>query len=249
MELRITAVSDKGCVRENNEDMVLVGKKLIRDDHLQGAIEPDSIFMVAVSDGMGGANAGEVASQIVLEMVRDGIYNLEPGKDDDFIKLSIGSLCKEIHQKILQEGIADTSKQGMGATLIALLHYDSRLIFMNAGDSRLYRFRDEILRQVSDDHSLRQLSKNSEVPTNIITNSFGGGKEFFIDIGPAGKRVMANDVFVLCSDGVTDMLTDDEIEEILCREGGEDTLLQACKDKGGKDNISYVIVEVSDVEE
>ncbi len=252
MKLRITAVCDKGCVRENNEDMVLVGKKLLRDNRLQGAIESNKehpIFIVAVADGMGGANAGEVASQMVLEMIRDGIYRLSSDLDVEALKSAITSLCLEAHQKVLNQGLADPVKQGMGTTLVGLLYYEGRLILINAGDSRLYRFRNGTLMQVSRDHSLRELSGNIVVPSNVIVNSFGGGNNFYVDVEPAGKKVLDGDIFFLCSDGVSDMLNDEEIEEILGKEEFDDKLLEAAKDKGGKDNISYVVVEVSGVEE
>jgi protein phosphatase len=251
MKLRITAVSDKGCVRENNEDMVLVGKKLIRDNRLQGAVEPgedNPIFIVAVADGMGGANAGEVASQLVLEMVREGIYGLEVGLDDEGIKAAIKSLCLETHQRVLHEGMADPAKRGMGSTLVGMFYYEGRLFLINAGDSRLYRFRNGILMQISRDHSLRELSGNSEAPSNVIVNSFGGGKAFYVDIEIASKKVLEGDIFLLCSDGVSDLLNDEEIEEELAKDGFEDSLLEASKNKGGRDNISYVLVEVSYVE-
>ncbi len=250
MKLRITGVSDKGCARETNEDMVLVGKKLIRDDRLQGAVEPgkDSpIFIVAVADGMGGANAGEVASQMVLEMLREGLYGLETGCDDDALKAAIKSLCLEMHQRVLNEGLVDPAKLGMGSTLVGLFYYDSRLFLINAGDSRLYRYRNDILMQVSHDHSLRALSGNSETPSNVILNSFGGGNAFYVDVEIASKKILEGDIFLLCSDGVSDMLSDEEIEEILGKEGFEDILLEASTRKGGLDNISYVIVEVNDV--
>lgn len=252
MKLRITAICDMGCVRQNNEDMVLVGKKLLRDDRLQGAVEPNEenpIFVVAVADGMGGANAGEIASQMVLEMFREGIYGLAAGLDDGALKTAINSMCLDIHQKVLQEGMADAAKIGMGTTLVGLLYYEGRLILINAGDSRLYRFRNGTLMQVSRDHSLRNLSGNSEAPSNIIVNSFGGGNNFYVDVEPAGKKALDGDIFILCSDGVSDMLNDEEIEAVLTREGFEDALLEAAKRKGGKDNISYVLTEVSEVEE
>ena len=241
-----------GCVRSNNEDMILVGKKLLRDDRLQGAVEPDKenpIFIVAVADGMGGANAGEVASQIVLEMFREGVFGLATGLDDEALKVAVNSLCLDIHQKVLQEGIADPAKRGMGSTLVGLLYYEGRLVLINAGDSRLYRFRNDTLMQISRDHSLHNLSGNSEAPSNVIFNSFGGGTTFYVDLEPAGKQILDGDVFLLCSDGVSDMLNDKEIEEILAGEGFEDALLEASKNKGGEDNISYVLVEVSGVEE
>jgi len=252
MKFRITAVSDKGCVRDSNEDMVLVGKKLIRDGRLQGAVElgkDNPIFIVAVADGMGGANAGEVASQMVLEMLREGLYGLETDLDDEALKTAITSLCLDTHQRVLHAGMADPAKRGMGATLVGLFYYDSRLFLINAGDSRLYRFRNDTLMQVSHDHSLRQLSGNSDTPSNVIINSFGGGKAFYVDIEIASKKVLEGDIFLLCSDGVSDMLSDEEIEEVLAKEGFEDALLEASKDKGGEDNISYVMIEVSNAEE
>jgi len=247
MKMRITAICDKGCVRENNEDMLLVGKKLLRDNRLQGAIEPNEehpVFIVAVADGMGGANAGEIASQMVLEMVRDGIYGLAASLTDEGLKISIRSMCLNIHQRVLQEGMDDQTKRGMGSTLVGLLYYEGRLFLINAGDSRLYRFRNDTLMQISRDHSLHELIGNIEVPSNVILNSFGGGNTFFIDIEPAGKKALDGDIFLLCSDGVSDMLNDEEIEAVLCKEGFEEALLEASKNKGGKDNISYVLVEL-----
>jgi protein phosphatase len=163
--------------------------------------------------------------------------------------MAINSLCLDIHQRVLQDGIADEGKRGMGSTLVSLLYYEGRLIFVNVGDSRLYRFRNGTLMQVSRDHSLRNLSGISEAPSNVIVNSFGGGTSFYVDIEPAGRKLLNGDVFLLCSDGVSDMLNDEEIEEVLAKDEFEDALLDASKDKGGKDNISYVLVEVSGVEE
>ena len=163
--------------------------------------------------------------------------------------MAINTLCLDIHQKVFQDGMADAAKRGMGSTLVSLLYYESRLIFINAGDSRLYRFRNGTLMQISHDHSLRNLTVNSEVTSHVITNSFGGGTAFYVDVEPAGRKLLDGDVFLLCSDGVSDMLNDEEIEEVLAKDGFEDALLDASKDKGGKDNISYVLVEVSGVEE
>lgn len=252
MKLRITAISDKGCVRENNEDIILVGKKLLRDERLQGAVELNEeriIFMVAVADGMGGANAGEIASQMVLETLSADIYGLQRGLDDEALKASISALCFAIHQNVLQAGLADQEKRGMGTTLIGLLYYEGRLILINAGDSRMYRFRNSTLMQLSRDHSLQKIIGDSSVPSNIIANSIGGGKDFYVDIEPAGKKVLEGDIFLLCSDGLSDMLNNDEIEEILGKEGFEDELLEAAKSKGGEDNISYVLAEVGGLEE
>lgn len=251
MKLRITAFCDVGCVRTNNEDMVLVGSKIIRDDSFQGAIELNEqrpIFLMAVADGMGGANAGEVASQIVLEGLLAKVHQLPSGLDAESLKTSIQTLCQEIHQSITSAGLQDSAKSGMGSTLVALLWYEGALYSVHAGDSRLYRFRNETLMQITEDHSMQKLVGNSEMPSNVIYNSFGGGSSFFVTVDPAGKKALDGDLFLLCSDGVTDMLSDEEIENILSHEGFEVVLLEQAKDKGGRDNISYVIAEVSGME-
>ena len=256
MKLRITAVCDVGSVRGNNEDMILVGEKVFRDERVQGAIELDeraSLFAVAIADGMGGANAGEVASEFVLVQLRTGLATIPTDLDDMAFHVAINALCLGIHQRVLHEGIADPAKSGMGSTLVGLLIYQGRLLFISAGDSRLYRFRDATLMQISRDHSLRELSAvgdaggTSQVPSNIIVNSFGGGSSFFVDIGVAARKVQDDDVFFLCSDGVSDVLSDEELEAILGTEGREDAVLAAAIDKGSQDNISYVLVEVSEI--
>lgn len=252
MKLRITAVCDVGCVRTNNEDMVLVGSKIIRDDNFQGAIELNEqrpIFLMAVADGMGGANAGEVASQMVLEGLLEKVQQLPSGLDAESLKISIQMLCQEIHQSITSDGLQDATKSGMGSTLVALLWYEGALFSVHAGDSRLYRFRNETLMQITEDHSMQKLVGNNEIPSNVIYNSFGGGSSFFVTVDPAGKKALDGDLFFLCSDGVTDMLSDEEIEAILSHEGFEDALLEKAKLQGGRDNISYVLAELSAVEE
>lgn len=256
MKLRITAICDVGSVRGSNEDMILVGERVFRDGRVQGAIELDeraSLFTVAIADGMGGANAGEVASQIVLEELRSGLVTIPTNLDDKAVNDAIKALCLEIHQRVLHEGIADAAKSGMGSTLVALLVYQGQLLFISAGDSRLYRLRDATLMQISRDHSLRELSAignasgTSQVPSNIIVNSFGGGSSFYVDVGVAARKVLDDDVFFLCSDGVSDVLSDEVLEAILGAEGREDAVLAAAIDKGSQDNISYALVEVSEI--
>lgn len=251
MKLRITAVCDIGCVRENNEDMVLVGRKLIRDDKLQMSFALNGrhpVFLIAVADGLGGANAGEVASRMVLEHFREHICRLLPGLDREGLKIAVSSLALGAHLKLTEEAFADPAKSGMGTTLVALLYYQGRLVLINAGDSRLYRFRNGALTQLSTDHSLRNLV-GSLAPANVITNCFGAGNAFYADVEPAGEEVLNGDLFLLCSDGLSGALADREIEEMLDEEGYEDALLAAAKQKGGLDNISYVLVEVSGVQE
>jgi protein phosphatase len=252
MKWRITAVCDVGSVRADNEDMVLVGEKVFRDGRLQGAValDPGSPpYAVAVSDGMGGANAGEVASRIVLEDLRSGLAAIPPDLDEQALHRAIDELCGGIHRHVLDEGDADPARSGMGATLVALLHYGGRALFFSAGDSRLYRLRDTTLMQVSRDHSLRELQgAGAQAPSHVVLNSFGGGRDFHLDFGPAARKVLDDDVFLLCSDGLTDVLGDEEIEVILGTQGREDTLLAAALRRESQDNVTYILVEVSEAE-
>lgn len=248
MRIRITAVSDKGCIRENNEDMVLVGKKLLRDSQLQGALEVDEqgLHILAVADGIGGQNAGEIASQMVLEQFQEKLSSVAPRLDETSFTSTIAGICRGIHRTLQAASAEDITRRGMGTTLIALLIYSGEFFMVNAGDSRLYRFRNGNLMQLSEDHSLRNISNNPDAPSNVIVNSFGGGDNFFVDVAPASKKVLLGDIFLLCSDGLSDMVSDEEIEEIMGQEGLETRLLDCAKANGGKDNISYVLAEIID---
>lgn len=249
MKLIIDGICDVGSVRDTNEDMILVGTLLVRDGRCHAewnGDDGDGPRLVAVADGMGGANAGEVASRFVLECVRDRLGNMALDLDEATAVASIRRICEAIHAELLADGASNPARAGMGTTLIALLCESDPPLLINAGDSRLYRYRGGTLMQLSRDHSLRALSGNAQVPANIVVNSFGGGQSFHVDVELAGKRVLAGDLFLLCSDGITDALSDEEIEAILAAPGALDELLAAAKRNGGRDNISYILVAVQD---
>ena len=251
MRLRVSAVSDVGTTRESNEDMVLIGQKLVRDASICGAIElqKDSPpFVVAVADGMGGANAGEVASQFVLEELSQGMRAIPSLLQDDELKHCLVGLCTAIHSRLMAESLNNPDRRGMGSTLVALIAYECRLVFVSAGDSRLYRFREGILKQLTEDHSLRKLVGSAEAPGNVIFNSFGGGSEFFVDFGLATGVLLDGDAFLLCSDGLTDALSDLELEAIMETSDREAGLLKAALSKSAQDNVSYAVVELSGID-
>lgn len=247
MKLTLYAVSDKGCVRTGNEDALLVGNEIIRDCsrsctiHLKATSSP---CLFAVADGMGGANAGEVASMMVLEQLRDTILKLPSALSETLLLDYMASVCRQIHTMVFEVGNGDAAKQGMGTTLTGLLWYEGQLYQLHAGDSRLYRYRSGILAQLSQDHSLRQTSGNNAIASNIIVNSFGGGESFYIDLKIAGGRQFTGDLYLLCSDGLSDMLDDEQIEQTLEAPGFENALLFKAKERGGYDNISYLIIQV-----
>ena len=103
--------------------------------------------------------------------------------------------------------------------------------------------------QISKDHSLREITGNKDIASNIIINSFGGGEKIFVDFDSIGSKIFNDDVLLLCSDGLSDELNDEEIEETLGNKKNiVDELLKKAKNKGGKDNISIILVYLSGIE-
>jgi len=250
MQLKILAVCDKGCVRDHNEDMVLICDYIFKNESKQVTVDlnkENSKYFIAVADGMGGHNAGEVASEIVLQKMSEKINELEINLIEKELSDRISEWTKEIHLYILNEGNIDIAKRGMGSTLIGVLFYNGMAYYMNVGDSRLYRFRRGNLMQISRDHSLREMTGDEDVASNIIVNSFGGGENIFVDFAPVGGKLLDEDILLLCSDGLSDMLTDDEIENILNEENRFNNLLTEAKNKGGEDNISIIILNIDSI--
>lgn len=242
----ITAVSRVGCVRSNNEDMILVWDEFIRNNSYRTEIYPDSLdrFVIALADGMGGHNAGEVASQDVLTnlhfFVNDIPVGLEAGALNEMMLEWLSSINKIIESK----GIADPSMNEMGTTLVGIIYYNRQFYWLNCGDSRLYRFRDGHLHQISTDHSLNSMT-GSKKHSNIITNCIGAGcHHSFIDMFEFTDDVLSGDTFVLCSDGLNDMVPDSQIAELLAKGCGANELCQAAIDAGGFDNVSVCVIKV-----
>jgi protein phosphatase len=246
MKISITAASMTGCVRKNNEDMILVDKKFIRNDIHCTMVDIDRMdrYIVAVADGMGGHSCGEVASQVVLQNLsfffNDLPTNLKPG---DFNE-AICEWLNSINNIIASKGREESRFRGMGTTLVALLNYNHQFYWMNCGDSRLYRLHDQQLKQLTTDHSLNNLVGIDE-HSSILTNCIGGGcKTSYIDMMLCTADVQPGDVFLLCSDGLTDMVKPDRLQQLM-NEGADATrLCNAAIDAGGYDNVSVALVKI-----
>lgn len=244
MKIRIQAESDAGCVRDHNEDMALVGEARLRDGRL--AVETDLTatpgFPLAVADGMGGRAAGELASEMVIDALADFVGELPSGLTIDELSGRISGWAVNTNRVVVIRGNA-SGNAGMGSTLSGVLAYEGKLILFNAGDSRIYRLRDNVLRQLSTDHSMRELTRNPGYPSNVMYNCFGLEGDFFIDVKDITDKIMADDRLLICSDGLNDMLTDEEIEEA----GPEvSRLTEAAKNAGGKDNITLIIAHFNE---
>ncbi|MCF8242693.1 MAG: protein phosphatase 2C domain-containing protein [Melioribacteraceae bacterium] len=252
MKLYIDAVCDVGSVRDKNEDMVLLVDEFFRNDVSRIEIKTTNGsrgFIFAVADGMGGHAAGEIASEIILSELSFTSQNISPNLNEDVLKSIFQNKVKEIHQKLLDEGKNDPEKYGMGATLIAVLFYQGKVFFFNAGDSRLYRFRRGFLKQLSRDHSLSAVAGVDRTVSHMILNSIGGGDNVFLDFEELTDNLIDDDVLLLCSDGLSDMIDDNKIEELLNENVSALKLVQEAKEAGGKDNISVILIRIMSSED
>ena len=226
--------------------MILVGSSFIRNDAFKTTIElrPEKRVMLAVADGMGGHNSGEVASS-------DALHNLHFFFNDIPTGLSAGEFNEmmvvwldSINAIVDSKGRVDERFKGMGTTLVGIACYGGNFFSMNCGDSRLYRLRNGVLQQLTTDHSLNNMLGSTK-HSSIITNCIGGGcKNSYIDIVRMTDDILPSDIYLLCSDGLSDMLTDQQIEILLKSGGDADALCQAAIEAGGYDNVSTCVIEV-----
>ncbi len=210
------------------------------------------VFVVA--DGMGGAQAGEVAARIAVEAFKDGLSG--PGTNEE----RLASRARQANQEIFDLAAKDHDRAGMGTTLTAAYLDGSELALAHVGDSRAYLFRDGALTRLTQDHSLvdelvrrGKLSEEeaAEHPQrSIITRALG--PEPTVEVDTFSYPVRAGDVLLLCSDGLTSMVPEERVEQILARGGrlaeAAQGLIDAANRAGGRDNITVVLFRLEDVE-
>ena len=246
MKWEYAGTSDVGKVRQGNEDAFFAGGE-------QG------VFIVA--DGMGGHVAGEVASQMVTESVGPGVCRAvkEGLRGADLARRSL-DLIEQANRAILARADSEPEKRGMGTTLTLLaLVPESNYLFQQVGDSRGYLLRGGQLSQITRDHTVvqQQVDRGALTPeqardhplSHILTRALG--TEINVEADTFNDVVCPGDVFLLCSDGLSGMLTDEAIQEILQGPAGHlqeiaDTLVDAANEAGGADNITAVVVKVTE---
>ncbi|MEJ2610117.1 MAG: Stp1/IreP family PP2C-type Ser/Thr phosphatase [Candidatus Thiodiazotropha sp.] len=240
MDLEVAIRTDKGRVREQNEDAV--------------GGDPEA-GLIVLADGMGGANAGEVASELAVELLTG---QLVAGQQSgaDIGQSEILEAMQLVNQAILDLSQQVASYQGMGTTLVMGLFKQQRVIYAHVGDSRLYRLRKGLFEQLTTDHSLIQEMVNqgdfgsieealmAGVPTNVLSRAFGSDAEVEVDL--AESEVEPGDIYLFCSDGLTGMLMDEEMQSILennkmdLPQQADELVDFACR-MGGVDNISVIL--------
>ena len=246
IELEISAASRIGCVRRQNEDMVLVGNKFIREDSYKTmlVLSREDRFLSAVADGMGGHNRGDVASSDTLRNLQYFFYDIPSCLSiSDFNEAIVGWL-DSVNNYIASKGRADEQFKGMGTTLVGMVYYNGEFYSMNCGDSRMYRYHDGQLLQLTTDHSLSNMTGSGK-RSNVITNCIGGGcHSSYIDMVQMTNDVHSGDVYLLCSDGLTDMVPDQRLCELLGEKADADALCSAAIEAGGLDNVSCSVITV-----
>ena len=248
MKLEIEAVSDKGLLRDNNEDMISVSGILLRDDRMALPVEfdDDATFYLLLADGMGGHEHGERASQMLLEHLKN-FFSVNDFKDEDFEKEICDSVLAFSYFLNIQ-----AEKEGqaypMGCTLTGVVWLKGKIYVLNAGDSRTYRFRNGTLRQLTTDETERGLSGNPD-DSKYLVNCIGGGCNGIVTLIDITDRLRADDCLLICSDGLTDMASDEEIEYILSQNQhpAADLYELACRN-GGADNLSVICAKVVKIE-
>lgn len=229
--------TDTGRQREQNEDAV--------------AILPD-IGVAILADGMGGHNAGEQASRMAVEMVQAILLQTAGVPPDARLDTAI----QAAHSGILEKAAASPRYKGMGTTIVVTLLDRQRLTYAHVGDSRLYRWRKGRLEQLTHDHSLQQefIDKGhytpaeaaSKVGRNILTRALGLEGELRVDVG--STDIQDKDRYLICSDGLHEMVPDEAICAWLARRFDAETTCEALVDlantQGGKDNISVVLIDI-----
>jgi protein phosphatase len=249
--LEIASCTDPGMVRSHNEDSIAA-------DAANG--------LVVLADGMGGYNAGEVASGmattvIVTEMqqilANATPYQIDPRTNQEIAKRLVREQVLKANSSIYQAAQSQPQYAGMGTTLVVALFYDNRVLVAHLGDSRLYLLRQGKFKQVTRDHSLLQEQIDSGLISpeqakhaqhkNLVTKALGIDPSVEPEIHEYPAK--PGDLYLLCSDGLCDMVEDEDISMTLQALGGNlklaaQQLVQMANDNGGRDNVSVILVRV-----
>ena len=232
---RVGAVTDPGRTRRHNEDAYV--------------IEPP---LFAIADGMGGAQAGEVASRLATAALKEAGAN---GGGER----RIADLIQEANRRVYDRSSSDPNTSGMGTTITVALVEDDRVSFGHVGDSRAYLIRKARMEQLTEDHSLvNELLKTGKLSReeaethpqrSVITRALGTDPD--VDVDTFSVQAETGDLFLLCSDGLTDMVPEDSILEVVERhrediDGALRALVKAANRGGGQDNITVVAFEIAD---
>ena len=246
LELFAEGRTDKGLVRQNNEDNYCLDV---------------SSGLLVVADGMGGHASGEVASKMTTDVIRDYFKNVHEGRAPVFGKYRedcsemtnrIGSAVRLANMAVFEAAKSDSKLQGMGTTIAAVLVNGNKLSIAHVGDSRVYLVRAGDIEQLTDDHSIvyeqvkRELITRDEAQKsdmkNILTRAVGISPDVEVDFNE--MTLTDGDILILCSDGLSSMVSDDDILSVVISTGNPaetcEKLIDMANKNGGRDNITVI---------
>ena len=253
VELQFAARTDTGLVRTHNEDSI--------------ELSPENGLAI-LADGMGGYNAGEVASSIATAIVKESIegrllnfaWNMRSHRSRQLQQIVVEAV-EHANIAIYETARSEPQFAGMGTTLVVTLFHQDRVTVAHVGDSRTYRLRQKTLVQLTRDHSLLQEQIDAGLVDpewarfapnkNLVTRAIGVNDGVEIEVHDHPTEV--GDIYLLCSDGLTDMLSPEEMVQMMTATGPSleticEALIQRANHNGGRDNISVILVEVQAIE-
>ena len=240
--MRFAARSDVGKVRKVNEDSYYIPEN------------GDKIKLFLIADGIGGQNHGKLAGMMTVERVVRNIYKDSDNPDK---KCMLKKAIKSANNKIIEHADDNLEFKGMGSTLVALLLDDVKAYITHAGDSRCYMIRNDVISQITVDNSYVEYLLQKGVISaeqaknhpqkNLIIKAIGMDKDLDVDFDIIDTK--PGDIFLLCSDGLTSMVSDEDILHIIIKRKKDfqkavEELIKMAKQAGGKDNITAILAEV-----
>ena len=243
-KLDIYGLTDDGLVRDHNEDYI--------------SWEQES-GLVILADGMGGHNAGEVASELAVTSITDALEDVLSPEVKDTCEIDFKEVVKEsvifANEEINLHAQTHPECTGMGTTIVMAVFNNDKVVLASVGDSRIYRLRKGKLKQVTTDHSLVQemidngyMSEEEALNStnrNLITRALGIAED--VDVDVSQMKTAKDDIYLLCSDGLSDMVNDEIIFSTLVKtrqdlKRGAEVLVELAKENGGHDNVSVILV-------
>lgn len=240
--MKVYSKSDTGLVRESNQDYFDVK-----------SFSNDSLFAI-VCDGMGGANGGSTASHNTVDFISDKLQSLNPETlTGEEIKTLMLDITQDVNLKIFQKAQSDSTLLGMGTTIVFVIIVKNTVHLVHAGDSRAYVISKEKIKQVTRDHSIvQELLESGEITKeqaqhhprkNVITRALGVYENLDLDYSQC--KLKENDFLLICTDGLTNYLNDEELLNVVSNfdeENAVDEFISEAKNRGGSDNITVVLI-------
>lgn len=241
--IKAYAKSDKGKIREINQDSYYISNSL------------DEIQLYILADGMGGYNGGEIASSLAIQTAKSYIENnfKDIPKDRDSIIQLLGSSMEYANMIVYEKSKENPELQGMGTTLEICLIYNNKVYIGHVGDSRIYRIRKQFIRKLTQDHSyVQKLVKEGTITNeqadhhpqkNMLMKALGCNA--FVEPDVMVKGFLKDDVLIICSDGLSNLVKQDTIYEMASKniEQATKDLVQLANDRGGYDNITVIVIK------